>query len=147
MTSPELLEYGEMTLRNWWNNNGNLQAKYPSRDQFVQDTLGALRRNFDLTKTTDWRDLMYRNGVTTDVAMSIRGGSDRIRYYFSYNYYNEEGTREKYDLKRHLFKTQLEFRCDEVFDFGCESERNYPEECDAEYFEYGGCPSVAVAIR
>nr|WP_306447635.1 SusC/RagA family TonB-linked outer membrane protein [Odoribacter splanchnicus] len=109
MTSPELLEYGEMTLRNWWNNNGNLQAKYPSRDQFVQDTLGALRRNFDLTKTTDWRDLMYRNGVTTDVAMSIRGGSDRIRYYFSYNYYNEEGTREKYDLKRHLFKTQLDF--------------------------------------
>lgn len=109
MTSPELLEYGEMTLRNWWDNNGNLQAKYSSRDAFVQDTLGALRRNFDLTKTTDWRDLMYRNGVTTDVALSIRGGGDRARYYFSYNYYNEEGTKIGYDLRRHLFKAQMDF--------------------------------------
>lgn len=109
MTSPELLEYGEMTLRNWWNNSADLQAKYASRDRFVQDTLGSLRRNFDLTKTTDWQDLIYRNGVTTDVALGIRGGSDRIRYYFSYNYYNEEGTQVNYDLRRHLFKAQMDF--------------------------------------
>ncbi len=109
MTSPELLEYGEMTLRNWWDNNKALQEKYPSRDGFVQDTLGTLRRNFDLTKTTDWRDLMYRNGVTTDVALSIRGGGDRARYYFSYNYYDEEGTQIGYDLRRHLFKAQMDF--------------------------------------
>ena len=59
---------------------------YADRETFVQDTLGVLRNNFDLTKTTDWRDLAYRTGLSKDVAMSIRGGGDKLQYYSSYNY-------------------------------------------------------------
>ena len=109
MNSQELLEFGQMTLRNWWNGNENLQAAYPNREQFLQDTLGTLQKNFDLTKTTDWKDLVYRTGISEDVALSIRGGGENMRYYFSYNYYGEEGTLKTYDLKRHLFKTRLDF--------------------------------------
>ena len=77
--------------------------------KFLQDTLGTLQKNFDLTKTTDWKDLVYRTGISEDVALSIRGGGENMRYYFSYNYYGEEGTLKTYDLKRHLFKTRLDF--------------------------------------
>ena len=63
MNSSELLEFGEMTLRNWWDTNENLREMYADRETFVQDTLGVLRNNFDLTKTTDWRDLAYRTGL------------------------------------------------------------------------------------
>lgn len=85
MTSPELLEFGQMTLRNWWNDNENLQASYSSREKFLQDTLGTLLKNFDLTQTTDWKDLVYQNGLSEDVALSFRGGNQNMRYYFSYN--------------------------------------------------------------
>ncbi|MFR3330211.1 MAG: carboxypeptidase-like regulatory domain-containing protein [Odoribacter splanchnicus] len=62
MNSQELLQYGEMSLSNWWDNNTALQGKYANKQQFIQDTLGVLRDNFDLTQTTDWRDLSYRTG-------------------------------------------------------------------------------------
>ena len=55
---------------------------YADRETFVQDTLGVLRNNFDLTKTTDWRDLAYRTGLSKDVAMSIRGGGDKMHIIF-----------------------------------------------------------------
>lgn len=86
MNSQELLQYGEMSLSNWWDNNTALQGKYTNKQQFIQDTLGVLKDNFDLTRTTDWRDLSYRTGQTKDMALNIRGGGDKTQYYFSYNY-------------------------------------------------------------
>ena len=83
-----------------------------------EDTLGVLRNNFDLTKTTDWRDLAYRTGLSKDVAMSIRGGGDKMQYYFSYNYYDEKGTQVGYDLTRHLFKARMDFDITEFLSFG-----------------------------
>lgn len=118
MNSQELLEYGEMTLRNWWNNNESLRAKYTDQARFVQDTLGTLRKNFDLTKTTDWRDLAYRTGITKDISMNIRGGGDKVQYYFSYNYFDEKGTKIGYDLTRHLFKARMDFDVTRFLTFG-----------------------------
>ena len=118
MTSEELVEFGKMSLRNWWDNNTTLQAAYPNRDAFIADTLSSLYDNFDLTKTTDWRDLVYRNGLTKDIAMSIRGGGENMQYYFSYNYYDEEGTQVGYDLTRHLFKARMDFDVKEWLNFG-----------------------------
>jgi len=118
MNSRELLEYGEMSLRNWYDNSTSLQGKYANREQFVQDTLRRLKNNFDMTKTTDWRDLAYRTGQTQDVALSIRGGGDKMQYYFSYNYFDEAGTKIGYDLTRHLFKVRMDFDVTEFLTFG-----------------------------
>ncbi|MFR7809177.1 MAG: hypothetical protein ACLU4N_07820 [Butyricimonas faecihominis] len=52
------------------------------------------------------------------MAMSIRGGGDKIQYYFSYNYYDEEGTQIGYDLTRHLFKLRLDFDVMKYLSFG-----------------------------
>lgn len=118
MNSQELVEFGEMSLRNWWNTNESLQAAFPNRETFISDTLATLRNNFDLTKTTDWRDLIYRNGLTKDIAMSIRGGSDNMQYYFSYNFYDEKGTQIGYNLTRHLFKARMDFDVTKWLNFG-----------------------------
>jgi TonB-linked SusC/RagA family outer membrane protein len=42
---------------------------------------------------TDWQDLFYRNGVTTNVNVSLEGGDSegRSNYRFSGNYFEEEG--------------------------------------------------------
>ena len=118
MNSQELLDYGKMTLRNWWNTNESLHTRYSDQATFIENTLETLYDNFDVTKTTDWRDLVYRNGLSKDVAMSIRGGGDKIQYYFSYNYYDEEGTQIGYDLTRHLFKLRLDFDVMKYLSFG-----------------------------
>ena len=83
MNSQELLDYGKMALRNWWNTNESLRAKYANQETFIQDTLGTLYNNFDVTKTTNWRDLgLYRNGLSKDVAMIFCGGwIDRILFF------------------------------------------------------------------
>lgn len=118
MTSPELYAFGEMTMRNWWNTDEYIQADYANVEEFIQDQLGDLSSNFDVKQTTDWRDMAYRNGMSKDVALSIRGGGDKMQYYFSYNYYDEKGTQVGYDLTRHLFKTRMDFDVTDFLSFG-----------------------------
>lgn len=118
MNSRELYEFGEMTMRNWWNTDEYLTEDYASQEEFLDAQLGDLKSHFDLNQTTDWRSLAYRNGVSKDVALSIRGGGDKMQYYFSYNYYDEKGTQEGYDLIRHLFKTRMDFDVTDFLTFG-----------------------------
>lgn len=109
MNSRELLDFGKMGLTNWWNNNEKLQAKYPTAEQFVQDTLGTLYRNFDVSRTTDWRDLQYQHGITKSIGVNVSGGGDRMRYYLSYNYFNEKGTKIDNHLTRNFLKMRFDY--------------------------------------
>lgn len=118
MTSPELYAFGEMTMRNWWNTDQYLQEGYTNIEEFMQDQLGDLSSNFDVNKTTDWRDIAYRNGMSTDMALTIRGGGDKMQYYFSYNYFDEKGTQIGYNLTRHLFKARMDFDVTDFLTFG-----------------------------
>lgn len=118
MNSKELYEFGEKTMLNWWNTDKYIQEEYANLDEFLRDQLGDLRDNFDMNQTTDWRDLAYRNGMSSDVALSFRGGGDKMQYYFSYNYFNEKGTQIGYELTRHLFKARMDFDVTDFLSFG-----------------------------
>ncbi|MEG0797044.1 MAG: SusC/RagA family TonB-linked outer membrane protein, partial [Odoribacter sp.] len=109
MTSKELLEDGKMGLTNWWNNNAKLQKKYPDREVFLRDTLGTLYRNFDVNRSTDWQDYQYQLGVTKSIGASISGGGDRMRYYLSYNYFDEKGTKINNNLTRNFLKARMDY--------------------------------------
>ena len=109
MTSEELLDYGKMSLTNWWNGNNSLQAKYPDRDGFIRDTLSSLSQNFDLSHTTDWRDLQYQHGITKSIGVNISGGSERASYYLSYNYFDEKGTKIDNYLTRNFLKLRMDY--------------------------------------
>ena len=109
MTSEELLDYGKMSLTNWWNGNKSLQAKYSDRDRFLRDTLSSLSQNFDLSRTTDWRDLQYQHGITKSVGVNVSGGSERASYYLSYNYFDEKGTKIDNKLTRNFLKLRMDY--------------------------------------
>jgi TonB-linked SusC/RagA family outer membrane protein len=109
MTSPELLEFGKTTLRNWWKNNQQAQDAYPNEmEKFVDSYVQYIQDHYDLTKTTNWRDLLYRTGRSLEASLSLQGGGDKTRYYFSYNYLSEQGTRIGYELKRHMLRIRLD---------------------------------------
>ncbi|MCD8385888.1 MAG: SusC/RagA family TonB-linked outer membrane protein [Bacteroidales bacterium] len=47
--------------------------------------------NFLSGKTTDWEDIVFRNGFRQDYNASVSGATDRVNYYISFGYLNNEG--------------------------------------------------------
>ena len=117
-TSPELVEWAEMGIRNWWNTTESLHGDYSTAQAFVEDKLKLLRENFDLSRTTDWRDLEFRTGATTDVSTSISGGGEHLNYYFSYSYFDETGTKVANSLNRNQLRGKIDFKINPYLSVG-----------------------------
>ena len=45
-----------------------------------------------LERDYNWRDEFFRTGVIQDYYVSVKGGSEKVGYYASLNYYDEQGT-------------------------------------------------------
>ena len=45
-----------------------------------------------LKRDYNWRDEFFRTGVIQDYYISVKGGSEKVGYYASLNYYDEQGT-------------------------------------------------------
>ena len=62
-------------------------------------TLGNVVGNF-LIKPEDWGDYAYRNGVRQEYTVSVSGAENRLSYYTSISYLDNQGITEKSDHKR-----------------------------------------------
>lgn len=60
------------------------------------------------TADTNWMDEVMRNGYIIDQNVSVNGGTDKTRYFFSYNYYDNVGLLKNSDLKRHSIRMNLD---------------------------------------
>ncbi|MEI9808061.1 MAG: SusC/RagA family TonB-linked outer membrane protein [Bacteroidota bacterium] len=58
---------------------------------------------------TDWVDLFFRTGKFQEHELSASGGNDKVRFYTSFNYYNQEGIAYRSDLERYTFRGNLDF--------------------------------------
>lgn len=110
MNSQELVEWGKMSLENWWKNNESLHERYPSMAGFVSDTLRSLTENFDLSKTTDWRKMQYRTGSTVDANLNISGRSEKVSYYASYSYFDDQPTMPGQRYKKNQLRGKFDFQ-------------------------------------
>jgi hypothetical protein len=45
-----------------------------------------------LATNTNWKDLVFRKGVTQNYELSAAGGTEKTRFFISGNYYKEQGT-------------------------------------------------------
>jgi TonB-linked SusC/RagA family outer membrane protein len=52
------------------------------------------------TSNTDWIDEVYRQGLSNNHTISVRGGSNQSKYYTSINYFNQKGVIRNTDYKR-----------------------------------------------
>ena len=64
----------------------------------------------DLVDVTryDYQDYIFQDGLGTDNNVSISGGSEKTKYYFSGGYYFNEGIIKNTDFRRFSFKTRVE---------------------------------------
>ncbi|MBA3674288.1 MAG: SusC/RagA family TonB-linked outer membrane protein [Chitinophagaceae bacterium] len=64
----------------------------------------------DLVDVTryDYQDHIFQKGLGTDNYISLSGGSEKTKYYFSGGYYKNEGIIKGTDFRRFNFKTRIE---------------------------------------
>jgi TonB-dependent starch-binding outer membrane protein SusC len=58
---------------------------------------------------TDWLGLVLRDGSIDNHNVNVNGGSERATYFFSGNYFNQQGTMQKSGLKRYTGRMNLSF--------------------------------------
>lgn len=56
---------------------------------------------------TDWQDEIFRTAVTSNFQIGAQGGSDKMNYYISGNYYTNQGILKATDLKRYTFRANV----------------------------------------
>jgi TonB-linked SusC/RagA family outer membrane protein len=60
-------------------------------------------------KGTDWLDYVLRDGSIDNHNISISGATDKLNYYFSGGYFNQQGTVQNSGLKRYTARVNLTF--------------------------------------
>lgn len=58
---------------------------------------------------TDWYDELISAGLVTNNLVSVTGGSEAVRYYVSYNYYDEGGLLDNQNYKRSTVRNNNEY--------------------------------------
>lgn len=59
---------------------------------------------------TDWYDELIRTGISTNNVASISGGSKVVDYYFSYNFYDEDGMLDGQNFQRTTIRNNNVFK-------------------------------------
>ena len=60
------------------------------------------------TADTDWQDLIYRGGNTSNNQLSFSGGSEKVNYYASGTYFKQDGILINSDFERAVFLSNLD---------------------------------------
>lgn len=67
---------------------------------------------------TDWQDLIYRSGDTQDYQLAFSGGSEKINYYVSGNYYDQNGVVINSGFRRLSFLSNIDAQITDKFKIG-----------------------------
>lgn len=69
-------------------------------------------------KGTDWMDLIMRNGFTHQHNVTLSGGTSKVKYLLSANYYDQKGLVKENDMKRLTARLNLDFDITKWLSFG-----------------------------
>lgn len=76
---------------------------------------------------TDWQDLIFRKGFTQQHNLSIAGGSDATKYFFSLGYTDQESPIRPNELKRYAFRANIDHSVSKVVRLGTSLSYTYTE--------------------
>lgn len=76
-------------------------AAFRARADYVLDSLRHIN--------TDWRDIFFQTGRFQEQQVSVSGGSDKVRFYNSLNYYDQQGVARRTGLQRYALRSNIDF--------------------------------------
>jgi TonB-linked SusC/RagA family outer membrane protein len=136
MNSPEYVEFRRDAYRRvkFLNPNAAASSTYPDQptladDQriFGQDPIAFanIQKGWvdgvwhpENVPTTNWTDYALRTGVTNDQIVSVSGGTQNVKAYGSFGYYNNQGTQIGQDYKRYSGKFSVDLTPTKWFSMG-----------------------------
>jgi TonB-dependent starch-binding outer membrane protein SusC len=95
MNRDEIIEYARAT-----NDNANFDT---GKNVYFPESIP----NSDYPDI-DYQDLIFQTAPVQSHQLSARGGSDKVRYYFSGNYFNQQGIVKYSNWDRYSFKSNVE---------------------------------------
>ncbi|MDO4180248.1 MAG: TonB-dependent receptor [Bacteroidales bacterium] len=82
----------------------SLESLYARRMGLDADA-SLVMQNYLAGKTYDWNDAVFRTGFNQDYNASISGATDKVNYYFSFGYLNNQGAIQGDDY--HAFRSNM----------------------------------------
>lgn len=74
----------------------------------LQDEIGLVKLPDGLTDQTDWKKETFRTGAVQNYQLQITNGTDKLRYFLSGGYTQEEGILKETDFERYNFRAAIE---------------------------------------
>ncbi len=103
MNTEEKIAYETELFNNYGIGNGAQVASY--EDPAVRDSLIAI--------SGDWQDILLRTGTFQSYNLSMGGGSDKVQYFASVGYYDEEGIAKGSNFDRMTGRLNMSYRASE----------------------------------
>lgn len=110
-----------------WAIMNNNPGKYKGLDDPLwlsdQDNsfLAVEKESIRTGRSTDWQDLIYKNGMTTNHQLSVAGGSEQTQYAFSGGYFRETGIYPGQSFDRYTVKISVDQQFGKRFKIGINS--------------------------
>ena len=79
----------------------------------VQDAINRLK-----TINTDWNDILFRDAFTQEYNLSLSGGSEKVTYYNSLGYSNENGNVPGVNMTRFNLTSKTSYQINKLLKFG-----------------------------
>lgn len=105
------------------------------------------------TANTDWQELLYRTGSTQNHQFSFSGGTDKVNFYASTNYFKQDGVIINSEFERISFLSNIEAQVTDKLKlgmnlFGSRGDKNgVPTQSTGETANGGGDDVVSLTFR
>ena len=109
MDAYELANFIDLGFQNEWmrSNIGKSLPTDPSEYKVPDLIIPYIEGVFGLTNT-DWQDEIFRNAMMSNYEISASGGNEKIKYFVSGNYLDQEGIIISSDYKRVSLRLNLD---------------------------------------
>ena len=74
--------------------------------------------NIYTIRPDDWQDIAFRHGIRQEYNLNVTGGNDRLQFYGSFGYLNNEGIVYNSDYNRYSARIKADYRAKEWFKIG-----------------------------
>jgi TonB-linked SusC/RagA family outer membrane protein len=89
------------------------------------DYLPDEKQSMLLGRETDWQDLIYQDGVTSNHELNISGGTESAQYSFSGGYFNESGVLPFMNFERYSMRMSIDQKIGKYIKIGLSSMNNF----------------------
>jgi TonB-linked SusC/RagA family outer membrane protein len=90
-----------------------------------QTALGGNYTNYANGMSTDYRSELLHKGVQKDIQIGVSGGTDKMRTYFSLDYFNQKGLLAKDILNRYTGRLNVDYQIKKFLKIGTQTQITY----------------------